>query len=508
MSDPAGGPPPSAEAAARDGSVGRSRVPAVLRRLSPAEWVLAGLVLAGTVLRAIAMASYWPVVTNMSDSIVYSEYARNDVVGNPQHPAGYSMFLAILGFITHQVAVVTTLQHLFGIATALLMYFAVRRLTRSQWAGLIPAAVVLLNSDQIFLEQNVMSEALCELLLAGALYCAVRALDDRDPWWRWPLAAGALTAFTAIVRTETIFLIPVMFLALLLVRRRPWRKNLAAPGAMLGMAAVILLGYAVTNQIANGRFEVGPSTGWHLYGRVAPFADCTQFTPPAGTEALCHPELPPPDTRVGSDWYVYLPESPAVKTFGHMGEDDSKLKEFALQVIEHQPRAYLTAVFDDIKTFFVPETRVSPAPYEDSDLSTELDWSREVEEPTLGEIRGGMETFFDPFTVHERKGGVDFLQGYEHPFRFGATLLSLCSLLVLLGLFVGDRRSRIGVFLFGVGGLAMLTLSMFGGWYVGRYTVPIAGTVAAGAAIALCSLWRMERDRRRANAAAIAAAQV
>ena len=34
---------------------------------------------------------------------------------------------------------------------------------------------------------------------------------------------------------------------------------------------------------------------WNLYGRVAPWADCTKFTPPPGTRALC--EATPPSQR-------------------------------------------------------------------------------------------------------------------------------------------------------------------------------------------------------------------
>jgi hypothetical protein len=478
----------------------RSSASALARRLSPAQWVLAALLAAGVALRMVAMASYWPVVTNYADSMVYAEYAQGDALGDPQHPAGYPTFLAALGFVTHQIAVVTVLQHLLGIATALLLYVAVRRLTRSPWPALIPAGVVLLNSDQIMLEQSILSETLFSFLLAGAVYCGVRAIATPDPWWRWPTAAGALTAIAAVVRTDSAFFVPVLFLALLLAHPRPWRERLAAPGAALVTAVAILLAYGVVNDVANGRFEIGPSPGWRLYGRVAPFADCSQFTPPAGTEALCHAN--PPEGRAGSDWYVFLPESPAVQTFGHIGVEDQKLGAFAIQVIEHQPLAYARTVWDDMRTYFVPEMRVNPPPYSSPDLSGELDWTRVVDPVTLHAIRSRMESFFDPFTVHESSGGTQFLMDYEHPFRFGATLLTLCSLLIVLGLLVGDRRQRIGVLLFGVGGLAMLVLPMFGAWYTGRYVVPIAGEIAAGAAIAMLSVWRLERERRRALASA------
>jgi hypothetical protein len=57
-----------------------------------------------------------------------------------------------------------------------------------------------------------------------------------------------------------------------------------------------------------------------------------------------------------------------------------------------------------------------------------------------------------------------------------------------LGLFIGARRSRVGVLLFGVGGLAQLIMPTISVLYMGRYTVPLAGMFAAGGAIALWSV--------------------
>lgn len=73
---------------------------------------------------------------------------------------------------------------------------------------------------------------------------------------------------------------------------------------------------------------------------------------------------------------------------------------------------------------------------------------------------------------------------------FGATALAISTLLTLIGLVIGTRRSRAGVLLFGLGGLALLLPIALTANYSGRYTVPMAGPMTAAAAIALFELWR------------------
>ena len=74
---------------------------------------------------------------------------------------------------------------------------------------------------------------------------------------------------------------------------------------------------------------------YHLYGRVAPFADCTKFTPPRGTEVLC--ETTPRSERPIADAYIFSYwHSPAVRTFGSpfdaTPEASAKVGEFARAV--------------------------------------------------------------------------------------------------------------------------------------------------------------------------------
>ena len=75
-------------------------------------------------------------------------------------------------------------------------------------------------------------------------------------------------------------------------------------------------------------------------------------------------------------------------------------------------------------------------------------------------------------------------------------MLSIATVLVLIGLFVGTRRERLGVLVLGVAGLAMIVAPALTGNYTGRYTVPMAGPMLAGAAIAIVAIARRVRARR------------
>ncbi|MBV9466554.1 MAG: glycosyltransferase family 39 protein [Solirubrobacterales bacterium] len=469
-----------------------------LPRPAAANAVLGVLVVGGLGLRLVAIISWWPVGTTLADSWPYAVYAGTNPLNDPQHPGGYSTLLAIIGFVTRSVAVPVLLQHLLGLLAALLLFWAVRRLIGSPWPALVPAAAVLLNSDEIFLEHTIMAEGPFVVALAGALYASVRAVDQPSPLWKWPAASAILAVAAALLRTAGLFFIPVMALSLWCSAPQPWRARLRVPALVVAVSGVLLLAYAAGSLASNGRFEVSPATGWHLYSRTALIANCHVFTPPKGTAGLCDPR--PAPQRPGSDWYLYDPGSPALRLFGPLGNHDSTLEAFALAVILHEPGVYLKSTFHEVEGYFVPS--LHPYIYGGGcAIDCQVDWIYAIKhDPAIvAKTERGMEQFYNRFTVHVSRSGIDFLHSYENPFRFGATLLTLTSLLTLLGLFIGPRRARVGVLLFGVGGLAMLVFPTFGVYYLGRYQVPIAGPMAASAAICLWSLWHLERGRRAAR---------
>lgn len=453
-------------------------------------FVLAVCVVLALALRALAMAGWWPISTGPGDSGAYAYFASGvNPLTNPQHPPGYSMFLALIGTVTREIAAFAIIQHLLSIVAALVLFVAVRRLCGSPWPALAGASVILLGADQIYLEHTIMSESFFVLAVTVALYGVTRMLDAPDRWWPWPVVAAVLVVAAGLTRSAGLFLIPIVALGLLLARPRPWLPRWRPVAAFVGTASVLLLAFATANEISNGRFEVAPTGGWHLYGRVAPFADCGQFDPPAGTEGLC--ERTDPAERLGTDHYLYDPDVPAKRIFGDRPFDhDDQLGAFARKAVLHQPKTYALAIWNDVSAYFVPGS-FDWAPGRGSDLDGQLDWTGPVYPKVEREIEEGLENyFFDDFSVSRDAGILGFLHDYQRVFRFGATALTLATLLILAGLFVGPRRNRIAVLVLGGGGLAMFLVPTLSIIYIARYTVPSAGLIAAGAAVAAMSLIR------------------
>ena len=254
---------------------------------------------------------------------------------------------------------------------------------------------------------------------------------------------------------------------------------------------MILLGFATANAAFGDRFGLGPSQGWYLYGRAAQFADCDRFTPPPGTEALC--EDTPVSERHDAYYYLFDPRAPAVRLFGAFGNDDELIGQWARRAIRAQPLDYLSTTWEYLRAYWFPNL----TPEGGTDLDPQLDFTaRSVFEQ---DIERGLESFYNDFSVHRDQAGLEFLHNWQRVVRFGGTALAITTVLALIGLLVGPRRFRVGVLLFGIGGLALLVAPVLTGNYAGRYTVPMAGPLFAAAAITILALWRSYGPARTAG---------
>lgn len=462
----------------------------LLRRVPVALWVLLA---AGLVLRVLFMVAYRPALLGYPDTSVYLTGATADLFWDPLRVAGYPAFLRVVRVVSSDLSFATLVQHGLGLATAVLLYLSARRTGGPRWAALVPSAVVLLGGDQLFFEHALLSEALFGLLVAGALYCALRV---EDAWW-WAGAAGALIGLATTVRLAGLVLAPL--LALWLVARRP---RLVPAAAAVGATLLIVLGYLVTAHAETGVWSLARNGAYNFYGRVAPFADCSEFTPPEGTRALCQRSRP--FDRPSTQWYTFAGGSPAVRHFGEpqVGRPTRAavrhVGAFARAAALNQPLDLIEIAARDFWRYVVPG---SFKPYSPS--------------PSVGDYRGklverqwiaralqvaGREYSTKGTLV--RRGLFDRLGDYERVTRIEGPAMGLLLLLALAAPLVCRGPRRRGALLMAGTALALLVVPVLTHEYDGRFGVPAYGPLAAAAALgaaAAAARWWPGRNRSPAG---------
>ena len=481
----------------------------VRSRLGSAPVVLAALLLVGIALRVWMSAAVMPAATNLSDSLVYVDMADNSLFADPIRQAGYSVFLRAAHLVSARIELTIVIQHLLGIATALVLYAAVRRVGGQVWAAAIAAAAVLLSVDQVFLEHSLMSETVFTFVLALAVYAATRALGAEGEqrfgplperaWWL--LAAGVALGILpwlrlvglpliAVVAVWAMFAMPIrgratsdQRLATSAVRRLLSAALVAAP------AVILVIAYSVDSPSG-----LAPSSGWGSYARSAQFADCSKFDPPAGTESLC--EETPSDERNGPDFYFFEPESPAVRLYGAPPNGDDELGTFGRRAILAQPFAYGEAVARDFARFFIRPTMgrrdfAGPA-YEALEVDRDAG-------PVEEDVAAVFNEYYAPeeYTIH---ASASTLASVQHVLRFHPTLMLISIFLGAAGLFWerGPRRALIALLL--ACSVALLLTPAMATTYGARYAVPVGGLLAAAGALGLARVIRVVRERRESSA--------
>src|SRR3954447_2787416 len=301
----------------------------------------------GVVLRLWITLTWKPAFVGYYDAAAYARAARDGVFTDLFRPAGYPVFLRILHAVSERVLAVTALQHLLGIATAVILYAAVRSVTTTRWVALIAPAVILLDGFMVLIEHAVLSDSLFMFLVAAALLTTLQAPRHRVTY---ALLPAVLIASAATVRTIGLFLLPIFLLALVWPQPRDGVRRVALAAVAI---AVVLGGYLHVQKDQVGATGFSRASGWSSYSRIGQFADCSKFTPPAGTEKLC--ESRPPSVRPGTDFYFWSGGSPARKTFGPPNTEDELVGKFAHAALKAQPGEYLKAVGQDFARYIWPE---------------------------------------------------------------------------------------------------------------------------------------------------------
>jgi hypothetical protein len=355
--------------------------------------------------------------------------------------------------------------------------------------GVVPAA---LDAYLVVVEHAVMSETIYHSALVGAI---VLLLWSDRPRIAATAAAGLLLGYAGVVRSVGVPLVAV-FLVYLIVRRVGWRPLAAFCAGWL----VIALGYGLVFHAQHGKLAFTESGGRFLYGKVAPFADCSRLHGlPADERFLC----PDPKRRLTTNQYLWGKQSPIR---GLPDRYDRPIRDFALRVLRDKPLTYAGVVLGGFAHYFEPGHRIGENDYP----VCAWQWPEDPRTWTYpcyrGPIRAGDPVrrahhhITEPNQYVGRFAGTPrldppvsrLLRGYQ---RFAYTwgpLLAACVLLVVVALALrrGPRRLRLDAALLAAVALAALLVSQALSLFSYRYGMVAAVLLPPAAAMAGASLLR------------------
>ncbi len=444
------------------------------------------LVVCGSVLRAVVTLAYRPALF-YSDSVDYLQHAYRLPLSY-WHPPGYSAFLRIV-LSTGTLAAVPIMQHLIVLGSSILLYATLIRMgVRTQLAGLA-CAPLLVDAYQLQIEQYILSEALFEVFII----CIIATL-----LWshyltnRRIVLTGILLGAAAVVRLDAIgLMLPVA--GFVVARWVGWRRTVA----LLTISAIPLLGMASLRASEGEGFSItGDMGGIWLYGRVAPFANCSIAQVPYPEQRFCPTQ--PLGERPGTSWFENSRDSPARLIHAGHAASSGELSDFARRIIVAQPLDYIRAVTGSFASQFRPtRSQVAGGP--------------SVEPWVFATSVGARDRFSpNPELMMALYGGprpklnltlAGLLHSYQRRVYTPGPVMAMCLLIALAGIYRPVRashRQMAAALLTGLGVIVVLwaTVTVEFTW---RYVLPSlvllpsAAVLSAGSGI--ISSMALQRDR-------------
>jgi len=208
------------------------------------------------------------------DSIAYIAGARSLLAGhgyreawlvsnNPMthFPPGFSSALAVIGLLgldpLRGARFLNAL--LFGLSTGLIGILG-WRMTKSLAAGLVLAALFVLNGSLLQVYTTAMSEPLF-IFLSLLAFWMFDLYFERDAHWLWLVLCGIFVGVAYLTRYAGLALVATFLVALFLLHAT-WRKRLVSAGIFLASALPWILGWSIRNFLAAGNTTNRELT-WH-----------------------------------------------------------------------------------------------------------------------------------------------------------------------------------------------------------------------------------------------------
>ena len=428
--------------------------------------MVAVLLLLGAVLRGVTEAAYRPALI-FPDSVRYLEYAHNFAHGHwavdDQRQSGYSI-LILPAAAEHAIWLIPLVQHLAGLASAVLIYAVLTRYKARRWLAALATIPVLFDPLQLILEQYVLTDVWTVFLVLAALALLVGRRD-----WRASAGAGLLLGIAVAFRDEELIMIIPAVIYLIVARRS--LKQLTALVVCFLIPVTAYLGWF---DATRGHWNFTTFSGAFLYGRVADFADCTGLTLPAYEKPLCPTQ--PPAQRV-ADYYTWNPASPQWTFTVPPGKSrDSVAEDFSIRILKHQPAAYAEAVTKDFLYGFSPVRGAGPEHYSPSYLKFHQQIPPDPQAAaSLAAIGIGW-----PASNQALAG---FLSGYW--FYIPGPLLAAGLLIGLAGAFVKRDKQAL---LFSLSAVAVLIPPAMFATFDWRYQLPQLTLIPVAAVLAITAL--------------------
>ena len=208
------------------------------------------------------------------DAIAYIAGARSILNGNgyreawlasnapvTHFPPGFPAVLALIGYVTglDPVRGARALNGLlFGLNLALTGWVG-SRMTRSRIAGILVAALALLNSSFLYIHTRAMSEPLYIFLMLLSFLLLDFYFERSQNYWLVTL--GFVLGWAYLARYAAVSLLATL-MAVLLILHTDWRSRLKSIAILSASAFPWILGWSIRNRVVGGSFT-NRVLGWH-----------------------------------------------------------------------------------------------------------------------------------------------------------------------------------------------------------------------------------------------------
>ena len=469
------------------------------------HWLAGVLLAAGLVLRVLAELAYRPALFYIDTNRYLYDAQGND-------PVGYKGLLKAVLLVGNFDAV-AAVQHVLGLAMAVVIYVLLVRRGVSRWLAALAMAPVLLDGYQLQNEQTIMPGTLFQALLVAGV--AILLWSPRITWRRAGAAGLVLGASATVAQVGEAVILPAALFVLVAGAGGGWRRAAGRAGALIGACAVPIVVYCTVSLLVTGAFALSHTGVTSFYGRTAAAADCATLRLPAPERGLC-PD--PAQQAQGPDWLEYNAASPVRPYYSDVPRPlaDSELSDFNHRVLTQQPERLLGAYGRDVLKLFAVTRATSPGDTPISRWQFQKTYPYFTSHATRKFARTATERFGGGAPAVWRPVAA-FLRSYQLGGGYTpGPLLALLTAAGLAGSVAAFRRRRPGragrepsagrpqalacLLFFGVGAFVTLVSDLFE--FSWRYQLPVLVTVVPAGALGLSVIIGAVRGRRGASAPA------